>query len=117
MPYLEYLFCEHCGNHAKLDLDPGATVTAYRKDGRSNVALLQPTMIWDYLIYSCGICKSQFKYNYRDVERRVREYFSSLSNEFKEYFDEVVEQSENLSKTSPHPKVEERVRNLYTAKS
>jgi len=130
MPYLEYLFCEHCGNYAKLDIDPTATIEAYREGGRKNVAILQPTLIWDYLIYSCGICGRTYKYTYRDVEQRVREYFSSVSEEFKEYFDHVVEKAEDTRDELPteppqaqeklaekRSLVAERVRGLYTAKS
>lgn len=127
MPYLEYLFCERCGNHAHLDLDPGATVTAYRKDGRETTSIHQQTMIWDYMIYTCGICGNQFRYTYRDVELRVRSYFSAVSLEFKEYFDKVIEEHESREQSgekSPTPeplqdrraKSAERIRNLYTAK-
>jgi len=130
MPYIEYLFCEHCGDYAKLDIDPAATIDAYSKDGRKQVAILQPTMVWDYLIYSCGICGKKYKYTYRDVERRVREYFSNLSQEFKEYFDAVIAQAEERGEdpSAPaksvrikienvEPKAEKRVRELYTAKN
>ncbi len=119
MPYLEYLFCEHCGNYARLDIDSGATIDAYRAEGRKNVSILQPTLIWDYLIYSCGICERKYKYTYRDVEHNVREYFSSMSQEFKDYFDKVVAGG-NAESTEPPsravPSAEERVRGLYTSK-
>jgi len=130
MPYLEYLFCERCGDYAKLDIDPGATIEAYRKDGRENVAIVQPTLLWDYLIYSCGICGNKYKYTYRTVERRVREYFSSLSQEYKDYFDAVITRNGEGEIEAPLPekkpvinlddnykKVAGRVRKLYTAKS
>jgi Fe-S oxidoreductase len=130
MPYLEYLFCEHCGNYAKLDIDPGATIEAYREEGRKKIAIVQPTLIWDYLVYSCGICGNTYKYTYRDVEGRVREYFSSLSEEFKEYFDNVVAVSEQKESGLPaqpvqpqerfaerRSRIAERVRDLYTAKN
>jgi len=129
MPYLEYLFCERCGDYAKLDIDPEATIEAYRKEGRENVAIVQPTLLWDYLIYSCGICGNKYKYTYRTVERRVREYFSSLSQEFKDYFDEVItrngegeieaplpEQKPVVNLDDNYKKVAGRVRELYTAK-
>ena len=90
MPYLEYLFCENCGDYAKLDIDPSATIEAYRAEGRENVSIIQPTLIWDYLIYSCGICGNTYKYTYRDVEYKVRIYFSSISQELKDYFDVVI---------------------------
>ena len=130
MPYLEYLFCEHCGNYARLDIDPTATIKAYREDGRKSVAIIQPTLIWDYLIYSCGICGNEYRYTYRDVEFKVREYFSSLSDEFKEYFDTVIQNGTNKEvEPTPRPrqvpevfanerdKVSQRVRDRYTAKN
>jgi hypothetical protein len=125
MPYLEYLFCEHCGNYAKLDLDPAATIEAYRKEGREQITIIQPTLIWDYLMYSCGICGNTYKYTYRDVEKRVRTYFSSLSLEFKDYFDKVIEESAENPEDAPRQQetstersssAESRVRDLYTAK-
>jgi hypothetical protein len=59
------------------------------------------------------------------VERRVREYFSSLSQEFKEYFDKVIDQHEKREQgnvQSPtldalrdkRAKAEDRIRDLYT---
>jgi len=130
MPYLEYLFCEHCGNYARLDIDSAATIEAYRKDGREQVAIVQPTLVWDYLIYSCGICKNEYRYTYRDVESKVREYFSSMSEEFKEYFDTTIQAAEEREdKLPPQPKqpqerfaerrskIADRVTTLYTAKN
>ncbi len=130
MPYLEYLFCEHCGKYARLDIDSAATLEAYREEGRKQVAIVQPTLIWDYLIYSCGICGNKYRYTYRDVELKVREYFSSFSTEFKEYLDAVIPNDEDrkdeLSTPPEQPqagaaerrvKVEERVRDIYTAKN
>ncbi len=130
MPYLEYLFCERCGDYAKLDIDPSSTIEAYRQEGREKVAIIQPTLIWDYLMYSCGICGNTYKYTYRDVERKVREYFSSFSEEFKEYFDNVVEtageKEEGLPTQPSRPqerfaerrsRIAERVRDLYTDKN
>ncbi len=130
MPYLEYLFCEHCGNYARLDIDSVATLEAYREEGRKQIAIVQPTLIWDYLIYSCGICEKKYRYTYRDVELKVREYFSSFSTEFKEYLDAVItkdaERKDELSTPPKQPqeraterrvKVEDRVRDIYTAKN
>ena len=129
MPYLEYVFCERCGNHANLDIDPTATIAAYRQDGRGQVALVQQTLIWDYLMYSCGICGNTYKYTYRDIERKVRTYFSSLSEEFKEYFDAAVKEAgERVDESPSFPmqpqerpaerssRVADRVRDKYTAK-
>jgi hypothetical protein len=125
MPYLEYLFCEKCGNYARLDIDPGETISAYRKEGRESTSIHQQTMIWDYMIYSCDRCSSHFRYTYKDVERRVREYFFSLSQEFREYFDKVIEQHEYREQhggQSPtldalrdkKSKAEDRIKDLYT---
>jgi hypothetical protein len=99
MPYLEYLFCEDCGNYARLDIDPKATIRAYNRDGRTSSFLNQATIIWDYLIYSCPMCNREYKYTYRDVEAKVREYFSSFSSEFKEYFSKI--DSENTEELPP----------------
>ncbi len=125
MPYIEYLFCEHCGDYARLDIDSEATITAYREEGRKKVAIIQPTLVWDYLVYSCGICGSKYRYTYRDVELRVRKYFSSISEEFKDYFDTAIkaheDREENLPAESRIPerrfRIAERVKDRYTAKS
>ena len=127
MPYLEYLFCEHCGNYANLDLDWGATIDAYNADGRKSSFINQATIIWDYLIYTCGICGRSYRYTYRDVERRVREYFSSFSTEFKEYLDKTIAAAEDGEAGQAPPELTrtvakresragQRVRNLYTVK-
>lgn len=127
MPYLEYLFCEHCGNYANLDLDWGATIDAYNADGRKSSFINQATIIWDYLVYTCGICGRSYRYTYRDVERRVREYFSSFSTEFKEYLDKTIDAAK-AGEVEPAPpeltrivakresRAGQRVRNLYTVK-
>ena len=94
MPYLEYLFCEHCGPGAQLDIDFVETIQAYNGDGRLDTSINQSTFVWDYLIYSCGICGKRHLYTYKDVERRVREYLSSISKEHKEYFDARIGQME-----------------------
>jgi len=129
MPYLEYVFCEQCGNHANLDIDLAATISSYRQDGREQVAVVQQTLIWDYLMYSCGICGNTYKYTYRDIERKVRTYFSSLSEEFKEYFDVAIKEAEERGNNIPseptrpqerfaerRSRVADRVRDKYTAK-
>ncbi len=113
MPYLEYLFCEKCGNYARLDINPNATINAYNAEGRTSSFINQATLVWDYLIYTCGICDADYKYTYRDVERRVREYFSSFSEEFKEYFDKIVESSGEDSDPSETSK---RIQDLYTTR-
>jgi len=131
MPYMEYLFCDRCGDYARLNIDPDATIRAYREEGREKVAIIQPTMIWDYLVYSCEICGNKYEYTYRDVEEKVRKYFSSLSLEYKEYFDEVIDRAEGRETEILPPirsaqsteqvedkaaKVRSRVKDLYTAK-
>jgi hypothetical protein len=130
MPYIEYLFCEHCGDYAGLDIDPEATIVAYREEGRKKVAIIQPTLIWDYLVYSCGICGNKYRYTYKDVESRVREYFSAMSEEFKEYFDSAITAHEARGKNLPtgseqiqqkiperRSQIAERIKDRYTAKS
>lgn len=132
MPYLEYVFCERCGDYARLDIDPSATIEAYREEGRQNAAITQQTLVWDYLVYSCGICGNKYRYTFRDIEEKVRNYFSSLSQEYKEYFDEVIEKAEGrevdvlppVVSATPKEQVEDRtakvknrVRDLYTAKN
>ena len=94
MPYLAYLFCEKCGEGFSLDIDFLGTIEAYQKEGRKSAFINQATIIWDYLIYSCCGCKTKYKYTYRDVEKRVREYFCSLSEEHREYFESLVKQQE-----------------------
>lgn len=131
MPYMEYLFCERCGDYARLGIDADATIKAYREEGREKIAIVQQTMIWDYLVYYCEICGNKYKYTYRDVEQKVREYFFSLSEEYKEYFDEVIAKADEREGEilppvrSAHPteqvedkvaKVRSRVKDLYTAK-
>ncbi len=131
MPYMEYLFCDRCGDYARLNIDADSTIRAYREEGREKVAIVQPTMIWDYLVYNCEICGNKYQYTYRDVEEKVRKYFSSLSLEYKEYFDEVIDRAEGreadilppIRPAQPTAQVEDkaskvrsRVKDLYTAK-
>jgi transcription elongation factor Elf1 len=110
MPYLEYLFCEKCGNAARLDISPSATIDAYNVEGRKSSFINQATIVWDYLIYTCGICGKNYKYTFQDVERRVREYLSSLSEGFKEYIDEVIEEQ------NTQPQTNQRIQNLYATR-
>lgn len=95
MPYLEYLYCEKCGEHFALDIDPVGTIEAYRADGRPSPQINQATLVWDYLIYSCGRCRSTYKLTYREVEGRVRAHLSSLSKRYSEYFDQLVKYQES----------------------
>lgn len=123
MPYLAYLNCERCGDHFSLDLDHVGTIESYIKDGRENPQLNQPVFIWDYLIYSCANCKQTYKYTYRDVEKRVREYFTGLSKKYEEYFSEVTkyQNTEEARRSGEffvevEPKVKKRIMDIYKAK-
>lgn len=91
MPYMQYLFCERCGQGANLDLDFHGTIEAYLEDGRSNPSINPATMVWDYMIYRCTNCGTRFKYTYREVESSVRAYLSSISLKFKAYLEELDE--------------------------
>ncbi len=88
MPYISYLFCENCGPANGLDIDYQGTINAYITEGRRSPGINPPTLIWDYLIYQCPSCQASFKYTYRDVESRVREYFVGLSDKHRKYFDD-----------------------------
>lgn len=89
MPYLEFVMCEKCGH--PLNVDPGATIRAYYEEGRRDKDnFINPaTIIWDYLMYSCVHCGQFYKFKFRDIERKVREYFSNRSEEFRDYFDKL----------------------------
>jgi len=126
MPYLKYLYCEKCGEAANLELDFLGTIEAYKKEGRKNAFVNQQTIIWDYLVYFCWRCDSKYNYTYREVERRVREYFCTLSERHEEYFEnlgkqwELEEQNqkaqEEAKKKDPKPSTVVRVRDRYTHK-
>lgn len=123
MPYLEYLYCEHCGQHFPLDIDPVATVEAYRADGRPSPHINAATAIWDYLVYSCWNCKKSYKYTYREVEQKVRAHFSSLAKKYEEYFDQLAQyqESEEARKeggffVQVDSKLRQRLDKLYKAK-
>jgi len=90
MPYLTYLFCEDCENNRNLDLDFFGTIEAYKKEGRKSVFINQYTVMWDYLIYICHSCQRQYRYTYKEVEQRVREYFCSLSEKHEEIFEALA---------------------------
>lgn len=89
MPYLEFVKCEKCGRD--MDIDHGATINAYHNEGRpeKDVFINPATIVWDYLIYACYTCGTQHKYTFRDIERRVREYFSVQSEKMREIFDKL----------------------------
>lgn len=121
MPYLTYLYCEKCGEFFNLDLDFIETIKSYREEGRKDTFIDDQTIIWDYLIYNCQMCHSKYKYTYRDVEKKVREYICTLSDQKKEYFlnldKQIKLQKENLSnkRTKPNPII--RIRDRYTHKN
>ena len=91
MPYLGYVFCESCGKPCNLDIDEGDTISEYIKEGREKVFLNPANVVWDYLVYSCSCCGGKFKYTYKDIESRVRNYFFSLSEDYRKYFEELEE--------------------------
>ena len=123
MPYLDFLRCENCGEQAPLSLDYMATISAYNADGRKESFVNPATLVWDYLIYGCELCGRKYKYTYRDVERRVREYFSSLSHKYKDYFDELVKYQDSEESrrdgsffAKQEPTVRKRIDKLYQHK-
>ena len=123
MPYMQYVFCEKCGVGFNLDIDYHATLEAYMRDGRKEVTINPPTLIWDYLIYACEGCKTRYKYTYPDVERKVRDHFSSLSIQYKDYFDELSEYNANEASRSSgaffaerDPGLRDRIRKIYESK-
>ncbi len=121
MPYLNYLFCEECKGANSLDLDFFATLEAYKEEGRKSVFLNEKTIIWDYLIYVCYSSKTKYKYTYKDVERRVREYFCSLSKKHKEIFEALAKKQElEEQRTESRRKASEatltRMKKTYTHK-
>lgn len=95
MPYMQYLFCERCGQGANLDIDYHGTIESYITDGRANPNLNSATMVWDYLIYLCGNCGRKYKYTYREVEESVRKHLSSISRKFEAYLAELAEYNDN----------------------
>ena len=101
MPYLSYVFCEKC-NNVNLDIDEAATIDCYRTEGRKTIFVNPATLIWDYLIYTCPYCRTQYKYTFKDIERKTRMYFSEKAEKYKNYFDAIS--SQDLSKG---PEVEE----------
>ncbi len=121
MPYLNYLFCEECKGFEKLDLDFFATLETYKKEGRKSVFINEKTIIWDYLVYVCYNCKVKYKYTYKDVERRVREYFCALSGKHKEIFEALAKKQElEEQKIESRQKASEatltRIKKTYTHK-
>lgn len=91
MPYLEHLYCDECKHPFNLDVDFQGTIEAYQRDERPNAAINSPTLVWDYLIYSCAKCNKKYKFTFRDVEQRVREHISNMGAMYKEYIEELAE--------------------------
>lgn len=89
MPYLEFLKCEKCGHD--VDIDHGATIRAYYDEGRPDKEnFINPcTIIWDYLVYACYNCGESHKYTFRDIELKVREHFSLMSQKHLEIFEKL----------------------------
>lgn len=120
MPYMQYLFCERCGQGANLDLDFHGTLEAYLEDGRANPSINPATMVWDYMIYRCTNCGVKFKYTYRDVELSVRTHLSSISRKFKAYLEELDKYNDNEEKrrggqffTDIDPELRKRLERTY----
>jgi hypothetical protein len=113
MPYLQFLFCEKCGDHHNLDVDPVATINSYIEEGRKSTSINPATIVWDYLVYSCSYCKAKYRYGYRDVEKRVREYLSSLGSQYKAKIDHLVK---TVDQRIYQPETVERVKGIYTKK-
>lgn len=121
MPYANYLFCEHCGFPARLDLNYIKTIEAYNADGRSSSTLDDRLLIWDYIIYSCAYCHKDHKYTYKDVERRVREFLCSVSKKQEDLINKLAEahESEEARQSGSFfvpakKKLAERVKNMYS---
>ena len=89
MPYLEFVKCEKC--EREMDIDYGATIRAYYNEGRpeKDVFINSCTVVWDYLIYTCYTCGTGYKYTFRDIERKVREHFSMITEKHREIFDKL----------------------------
>jgi hypothetical protein len=67
------LECEVCGSG--LVLDESATIDDYslmRNANSLNFTDKIDEIINKYLVYSCTVCKSKFKYTYKDLEKSLR---------------------------------------------
>ena len=64
----------------------------------------------------CARCGKTFKYTYRDIEMLVREYFSNLSEKYKERLDEIIEGHVNAQKVEVKPETLKRIEERYRAK-
>jgi hypothetical protein len=105
----------------EVDIDYQGTINEYIKDGKKPAAINPPTLVWDYLIYYCPRCQARFKYTYRDVEYRVRQYFMELSDKYREYFEakeeyDIDEDREISRNTQISPPTASRIERLYSKK-
>lgn len=120
MPYLNYAFCETCGRPCNIQIAESDTLSEYIKEGRKGAFLNDATLVWDYLIYQCPCCKAKFKYTYKDIERMVREYFFSLGEQYKEYFEQLEKEGDVTSVENLRQKkkvdVAKRVEERYSKK-
>lgn len=123
MPYLQFIFCDKCQN-VNMDIDYEGTIRAYASDGRTEkeVYINPATLIWDYLVYRCPVCGKQEKYTFRDIELKVRNYFSAMQKKYKDYFDQVDQiDFENMRRARPgaraaRPETSKRITRLYERK-
>ena len=91
MPFANYLFCERCGPPVRVDINFIATINSYVQDGRMGAMIDERVLIWDYLVYSCEQCRAEYRYTFRDVEQRVREYFAHFVESQREYLLAVID--------------------------
>ncbi len=116
MPYLNYVFCEECGPPHFLDIDQQGTIKEYIKERREENFINPATLIWDYMVYSCTSCGKKFKYTYRDIEMLVREYFSNISEEYKQRMDEIIERKESIQVIDTSAETLKRIEDRYRTK-
>lgn len=122
MPYLQFVHCDDCKT-SLMDIDYKATIESYYHDGRRDKDnFINPaTIVWDYLVYKCDHCGKRKKYTFRDIERKVREYFSQLSEAYRDYFDDLgavdfPALEKKIQRPVPRKHTEERLRRLYENK-
>lgn len=119
MPYLEYVFCDKCGKGSNLDIDHAGTIEEYIKDKHKKDKFINSaTLVYDYLVYHCSRCRSRYRYTYRDIELKVRKYFSQLSEEYAEYFRELdtrgsLEEQRLSGKMEHKSNIEDRLESIY----
>ncbi|MBD3260712.1 MAG: hypothetical protein GF334_03410 [Candidatus Altiarchaeales archaeon] len=109
-----------------MDIDEEATLRSYIEDGRrsKDVFINPATLVWDYLVYRCTICGRSSKYKFRDIEKKVREHFSSLGEEYRDYFENLDRVDfKRLDRSLPRPyssksrkKTGERIKRTYESR-